>query len=61
MAKAKGQACTWYCTECRAGNYHSSYDKRRNEEIVKELEKFCRHCRKTVTHKRKDTKKAAAK
>ncbi len=59
MAKGKSQYCTWYCKDCNRANYITYYDKRRNDEIVKELKKFCPQCRKHVEHKRKDTKKAA--
>lgn len=59
MAKGKSQYCTWYCGECNRANYLSYYDKRRNEEIVKVLSKFCPQCRKHVDHKRKDTKKGS--
>jgi len=61
MARGKSQFCTWSCTECKTGNYISAYNKKSNEKIKKELKKFCKHCRKTVLHKRKDTKKAAQK
>ncbi|MFA7685625.1 MAG: 50S ribosomal protein L33 [Candidatus Gracilibacteria bacterium] len=61
MAKGKSQYCTWYCKECNRANYVTYYDKRRNEEIVKELNKFCPGCRKHVEHKRKDTKKGSGK
>jgi len=57
MAKGKSQYCTWFCGECNRANYVTYYDKRRNDEIVKELAKFCPQCRKHVDHKRKDTKK----
>jgi len=59
MAKGKSQYCTWYCTECNAANKVTYYDKRRNDEIVKELSMFCPKCRKHVDHKRKDTKKGS--
>jgi large subunit ribosomal protein L33 len=57
MAKGKSQYCTWFCGECNRANYVTAYDKRRNDEIKKELKKFCPTCRKHVVHKRKDTKK----
>ncbi len=57
MAKGKSQYCTWYCGECKTANDVTAYDKRRDEEIVKELSKFCPMCRKHTDHKRKDTKK----
>ncbi|MDP2643034.1 MAG: 50S ribosomal protein L33 [Candidatus Peregrinibacteria bacterium] len=57
MAKGKSQYCTWFCPECKKGNDISAYDKRRNDEIVKEISKFCPKCRKHTDHKRKDTKK----
>lgn len=57
MAKGKSQNATWFCTECNKGNYHSYYCKRRDAEIVKEKAKYCPQCKKSVTHKRKDTKK----
>ena len=37
MAKGKSQYATWFCKDCNRGNYLSYYDKRRNDEIVKEL------------------------
>lgn len=59
MAHGKSQFATWYCTTCNSANYISAYDKRRNDEIVKEIKKFCNNdkCRTHVMHKRKDTKK----
>ncbi|PIZ76019.1 50S ribosomal protein L33 [Candidatus Peregrinibacteria bacterium CG_4_10_14_0_2_um_filter_38_24] len=57
MAKGKSQYCTWFCPECKKANDISAYDKRRNDEIVKEISKFCPKCRKHTDHKRKDTKK----
>ena len=57
MARGKSQFCTWFCTECNAGNYITAYNKKSNEKITRELNKFCKFCRKTVAHKRKDTKK----
>ncbi|PIR55516.1 50S ribosomal protein L33 [Candidatus Peregrinibacteria bacterium CG10_big_fil_rev_8_21_14_0_10_36_19] len=57
MAKGKSQNCTWFCSECNTANDLSHYPKNRNEEIVKELKKFCSKCRAHVIHKRKDTKK----
>lgn len=60
MAKGKSQYCTWYCTECNRANYITYYDKRRNEEIVKEIKKYCPTERKHLVHKRKDTKKGTA-
>ena len=59
MAKGKSQYATWRCTECNQANYVTYYDKRRNDEITKELKKFCSHpsCRTHMVHKRKDTKK----
>ncbi len=58
MARGKSQFCTWSCTECKAGNYTTAYNKKSNEKVKKELRKFCKHCRKTIVHRRKDTKKA---
>ena len=57
MAKGKSQYCTWFCSSCNRGNYVTYYDKRRNDDIVKELSKFCAKCRVHSEHKRKDTKK----
>ncbi len=59
MAHGKSQFATWFCSGCNTANYVTAYDKRRNDEIVKELKKFCGHekCRAHVVHKRKDTKK----
>ena len=59
MAKGKSQYCTWYCTKCNSANYVTEYDKRRNDEIVKELKKFCSKDQAHVMHKRKDTKKGS--
>ncbi len=59
MAKGKSQYATWRCAECNTANYVMPYNKRRDDEIKKELKKFCSHpkCRAHVVHKRKDTKK----
>ncbi len=57
MAKGKSQYATWRCAACNKANYVTYYDKRRDDDIVKELKKFCSQCRKHDTHKRKDTKK----
>ena len=57
MAKGKSQYCTWFCGGCNRANYVTYYDKRRDDEITKELKKFCPQCRKHEAHKRKDTKK----
>lgn len=57
MAKGKSQYCTWFCGECKKANFISYYDKRRNDEIIKEMNKFCPQCRSYQVHKRKDTKK----
>ena len=57
MAHGKSQFCTWFCSGCNRANDLSAYDKRRNDEIVKELSKFCPQCRAHTDHKRKDTKK----
>lgn len=59
MAKGKAVKCAWYCSECKSANYVSMYNKRRDSEIPKERERHCSQCRKHVTHKRKDVKKAA--
>ncbi len=60
MARGKSQFCNWYCSQCGAANYITAYNKKSNEKIIRELRKFCKFCRKTVMHRRKDTKKAAA-
>lgn len=57
MAKGKSQYCTWYCVECGKPNDVTAYDKRRDEDIIKILSKFCPDCRSHQDHKRKDTKK----
>ena len=57
MSKGKSQFCTWFCGECNRPNDVTYYDKRRDDEITKELSKFCSKCRGHVKHKRKDTKK----
>lgn len=59
MAKGKSQYCGWICTESGATNYVTYYNKRRNDEIVKELKKFCPILRKHTIHKRKDLKKSS--
>lgn len=59
MAKGKSQFANWICSECNKVHDVSAYPKNRNDEIVKEISKFCNNaqCRKHTTHKRKDTKK----
>lgn len=57
MAHGNSQFCTWYCGKCNKVHSVTAYLKRRNDEIVKELKKFCNMCREHVVHKRKDTKK----
>jgi len=59
MARGKSQFCTWFCTECNAANYITAYNKKSNERILKERNKFCKHCRQTLLHRRKDTKKGS--
>lgn len=59
MAKGKSQYCTWYCSACKCANDVTYYDKRRDDEIVKELSKFCPECMDHVMHRRKDTKKGS--
>jgi ribosomal protein L33 len=61
MAKGKSQFATWYCTSCGSANYISAYNKKNNDKIKKELRKFCKPERKTIVHKRKDTKKGSNK
>ena len=61
MAKGKSQFCTWYCSECNRANYITYYNKKNNDTIVKEVKKFCKQCKKTLLHKRKDTKKGSNK
>lgn len=61
MAKGKSQYCVWNCTVCNKGNYVTAYNKKSNEKIKKEFKKFCKQCRKTTLHKRKDVRKPAAK
>lgn len=57
MAHGNSQFCTWYCPDCNKPHSVTAYLKRRNDEIVKELKKFCSACRSHTLHKRKDTKK----
>lgn len=59
MAKGKSQYCTWFCPECKRANYVTYYNKRRDDEITKEVKKFCPSCHKHLLHKRKDTKKGS--
>jgi len=38
------------CTTCKRTNYHS----KKNKKILKnrlEMEKYCKHCKKHITHK----------
>jgi len=57
MAHGKSQFAVWRCSECNAPIQTTAYDKRRNDEITKEVKKFCKKCRKHTTAKRKDAKK----
>ncbi len=60
MSHGKSQFATWYCKECNTPKDSiTDYDKRRDAEIVKELKKFCKKCRKRQLFKRKDTKKGS--
>ncbi len=59
MAKGKSTYCTWYCGECNAPKKTTAYNKKNNDQIVKELSMFCKQCRKHTDHKRKDTKKGS--
>ncbi|MFA6528097.1 MAG: 50S ribosomal protein L33 [Candidatus Gracilibacteria bacterium] len=56
MARGKSTYCTWYCPDCKTGNYISTYNKRENETTLKVKSKFCKKERKHTMHKRKDTK-----
>lgn len=52
MAK-KGEAranITLVCTECKNKNYREQKNKRNTPERL-ELNKHCKHCRKTTLHK----------
>ena len=42
------------CTECKRRNYSTSKNKKNTPEKL-ELNKYCKHCRKTTKHK--ETKK----
>lgn len=55
MPKSKRVNITWYCDECKKGNYHGTVNKK-NQEFIKETKKFCGDCRKRVKHVRKETK-----
>ena len=57
MPKGKGQKATFYCSECKKGNYTLEYRKRADAPGAKELNKHCQQCRKHTLHKRKDLKK----
>jgi ribosomal protein L33 len=57
MAHGKSQFAVWRCSECNTPIQTTAYDKRRNDEITKEVKKFCKKCRKHTTAKRKDAKK----
>jgi len=59
MPKGKSQKATWFCSECGRANYIIAYNKKSNDKIAKERRKFCAQCRKTMSHKRKDTKKGS--
>ncbi|MCC7432932.1 hypothetical protein IT412_05430 [Candidatus Peregrinibacteria bacterium] len=59
MAKGKSTFATWYCTETGKPKKTTAYDKRRNDEIVKELKMYNKDLRKRTVHKRKDVKKAS--
>lgn len=54
MAK-KGEAranITLVCTECKNENYRTPKNKRNTPERL-ELNKYCKHCKKTTEHKEK--------
>ena len=58
MAHGKSQFAVWRCTDCNKVINTTAYDKRRNDEITKEVKKFCNKCRAHKVVKRKDAKKA---
>lgn len=57
MAKGKSTFASWYCKDCNTQKKTTAYNKKNNDKIAKELSMFCKHCRKHVDFKRKDTKK----
>jgi len=59
MAHGKSTFCTWFCSQCNNANYVTAYNKKSNDKITKELNKFCKKCRVRTVHKRKDTKKGS--
>jgi len=50
MAKKKKPIIKLQCSECKRINYHTYKSKQMVEEKL-ELKKFCKWCRKHVTHK----------
>jgi len=59
MAHGKSQFAVWRCQDCNTPIKTTAYDKRRNDEITKEVKKFCKKCRAHKTVKRKDAKKSS--
>jgi ribosomal protein L33 len=59
MAHGKSQFAVWRCTDCKTIIKTTAYDKRRNDEITKEVKKYCKKCRKHTSVRRKDAKKSS--
>ncbi|MFC1810508.1 hypothetical protein ACFLZH_03330 [Patescibacteria group bacterium] len=57
MAHGKSQFAVWRCSNCNTVLKTTAYDKRRNDEITKEVKRFCKKCRAHHPAKRKDAKK----
>ena len=57
MAHGKSQFAVWRCSQCNTPVQTTAYNRVRNEEITKEVRKFCKKCRTHTPAKRKDAKK----
>ena len=49
-AKGAREPITLECTECKRENYRTEKNRKNTTERL-ELNKYCKHCRKTTKHK----------
>lgn len=59
MTRGKSTTADWRCANCNFTVHTSTYNKRNNDTIAKELKRFCPECRAHVVTKRKDTSKGS--
>ncbi|EKD93590.1 MAG: hypothetical protein ACD_28C00112G0008 [uncultured bacterium] len=60
MTRGKSTFMDWRCSTCnKTHEGASTYNKRSNEKVTKELSKFCNQCRVHTPHTRKDTSKGS--